>query len=38
MPSAPIRVCSTVGLLMAGSLQISMTDWVRALLDEFRAD
>jgi hypothetical protein len=30
----PIRVCSMVGLLMAGSLSISMSDVVAPLLDQ----
>src|ERR1700738_70306 len=38
MPSAPIRVCSMVGLLMAGSLSDSMSDLLAPLLDEFPAD
>ena len=37
MPSVPIRVCSTVGLLMAGSLRISMSGLLAPLLDQIAA-
>jgi hypothetical protein len=38
MPSLPILACSTVGLLMAGSLSISISDLLAPLLDEFLTD
>jgi hypothetical protein len=37
MPSVPIRVCSMVGLLMAGSLSIMMSDVLAPLLDQIAA-
>src|ERR1700738_3738040 len=38
MPSVPIRVCSMVGLLMAGSSSISMSDLLAPLLDQIADD
>src|SRR6266851_10372460 len=37
MPSVPIRVCSMVGLLMAGSLSILVSDVLAPLLDQIAA-
>jgi hypothetical protein len=38
MPSVPIRVCSMVGLLMAGSLSIPMSDVLAPLLNQITGD
>jgi hypothetical protein len=38
MASVPIRVCSMVGLLMAGSLSILMRNVLAPLLEQIAAD
>jgi hypothetical protein len=37
MPSAPILVCSMVGLLMTGSFSNSMSDLLAPLLEQIAA-